>query len=422
MLDIKFIRENRAIVALAAKKKRLKFDVEKLLTVDDERRALLTVIEAKRAEQNESSGKIASMGKGHDRDALLADLKKLKESLKAEEDKLAETMKRWRTLMLEVPNIPDMSVPEGESEKDNVEARVWGTKPSLAFSPKDHIELMTSLSMIDFERGVKAHGFRGYFLKGDGAQLTWALWNYARDFYGKKNYEPFIAPTIVREEFFYGTGHLPNEAEDLYETQDKDYLTGTAEVSMMAYHAGEMLREDELPRRYLAFSPCYRREAGSYGKDVKGIIRVHEFFKIEQLVLSKADHAESARIHEEINRNFEELLESLELPYRRLLICTGDLAPSKVKQYDTEAWFPSQNEYRELSSASYYHDFQSRRFDIRYSSGGKKPYVHSLNCTAIATPRIIGAIVENNQQPDGSVKIPKVLVPYMGMDRIVAKR
>jgi len=421
MLDIKFIRENKDIIDLAAKKKRLKFDVGNLLKVDDERRALLTAIEKKRAEQNEFSNQMAKMAAGGGRDALLSDLKKLKESLKTEEDKLTEVMKKWRKLMLEVPNIPDMSVPEGNSEKDNVEVQTWGTKPSFGFPVKDHLELLTGLGMIDFERGVKAHGFRGYFLKGAGAELTWAIWNYARSFYGKKNYEPFIAPAIVREEFFYGTGHLPKEAEDLYETQDKDYLSGTAEVAMMAYHAGEVLREDELPKRYLAFSPCYRREAGSYGKDVKGIIRVQEFFKIEQLILSKADHAESVKFHEEINRNFEEFLESLALPYRRLLICTGDLAPSKVKQYDTEAWFPSQKAYRELSSASYYHDFQSRRFDIRYASGGKKPYVHSLNCTAVATPRIIGALVENNQEADGSVKIPKVLVPYMGTERIVAK-
>jgi len=421
MLDIKFIRENKDIIDLAAKKKRLKFDVGGLLKVDDERRVLLTAIEKKRAEQNEFSSQMAKMAAGGGRDALLSDLKKLKESLKTEEDKLTEVMKKWRKLMLEVPNIPDMSVPEGNSEKDNVEVQTWGTKPSFGFPVKDHLELLTGLGMIDFERGVKAHGFRGYFLKGAGAELTWAIWNYARSFYGKKNYEPFIAPAIVREEFFYGTGHLPKEAEDLYETQDKDYLSGTAEVAMMAYHAGEVLREDELPKRYLAFSPCYRREAGSYGKDVKGIIRVQEFFKIEQLILSKADHAESVKFHEEINRNFEEFLESLALPYRRLLICTGDLAPSKVKQYDTEAWFPSQKAYRELSSASYYHDFQSRRFDIRYASGGKKPYVHSLNCTAVATPRIIGALVENNQEADGSVKIPKVLVPYMGTERIVAK-
>ncbi|OGG73121.1 serine--tRNA ligase, partial [Candidatus Kaiserbacteria bacterium RIFCSPLOWO2_01_FULL_53_17] len=336
MLDIKFIRENKDIIDLAAKKKRLKFDVGGLLKVDDERRVLLTAIEKKRAEQNEFSSQMAKMAAGGGRDALLSDLKKLKESLKTEEDKLTEVMKKWRKLMLEVPNIPDMSVPEGNSEKDNVEVQTWGTKPSFGFPVKDHLELLTGLGMIDFERGVKAHGFRGYFLKGAGAELTWAIWNYARSFYGKKNYEPFIAPAIVREEFFYGTGHLPKEAEDLYETQDKDYLSGTAEVAMMAYHAGEVLREDELPKRYLAFSPCYRREAGSYGKDVKGIIRVQEFFKIEQLILSKADHAESVKFHEEINRNFEEFLESLALPYRRLLICTGDLAPSKVKQYDTE--------------------------------------------------------------------------------------
>jgi len=312
-----------------------------------------------------------------------------------------------------------MSVPEGESDADNQEVKKWGEPTEFSFTPKDHVELMTALDIADFERGVKAHGFRGYFLKKGGAELSWALWNYARDFYKKKNFEPFIAPTVLRKEHFYGTGHLPKEAEDLYKTQDGDYLSGTAEVAMMAYHSGEVLKEADLPRRYLAFSPCFRREAGSHGKDVKGLIRVQEFFKLEQLILAKADHAESAILHEEINRNFEEFLESLRLPYHRLLICGGDLGVSKVKQYDTEAWFPSQNAYRELSSASYYHDFQTRRFNIRYEGAdGKKFYTYSLNCTAVATPRIIAAIVENYQQADGTIKVPEALVPYVGKDVI----
>lgn len=414
MLDIKFIRENKDLIDDAAAKKRISFKTDELLKEDDKRRELMSSIEKKRAEQNAFSDRISKVTDQAERSELIAGMKLLKDDMQEEEEKLKEVMKTWQKLMLAVPNIPDMSVPPGESEKDNVEAHTWGEKPQFAFPVKDHVELMTGLNMVDFERGTKAHGFRGYFLRGDGADLSWAIWNHARDFYGKKNFVPFIAPSVLHKEFFYGTGHLPKEAEDLYKTQDDDYLSGTAEVAMMAYHADEILKEEELPKRFLAFSPCFRREAGSHSKDTKGLIRVQEFFKIEQLILSKADHMESVKLHEEINRNFEEFIESLKLPYRRLLICGGDLSASKVKQYDTEVWFPSQNTYRELSSASYYHDFQARRFNIRYSAGDKKLHVHSLNCTAVATPRILGAIVENYQQPDGTIAVPEVLQKYLG--------
>ncbi|TSC67198.1 MAG: seryl-tRNA synthetase [Parcubacteria group bacterium Gr01-1014_72] len=422
MLDIRFIRENKELIALAAKKKRIAFKVDALLKIDDERRALLATIEKKRAEQNEQSDKIAGGGMA-ERVALIMQMKEAKEALQKDEERMKEIMRDWQKLMLEVPNIPDISVPEGKGEEDNVEVETRGEKPNFPFTPKNHLELMTALHMADFERGVKAHGFRGYFLTGDGAELSWALWNYARAFFGKKGFTPFIAPAVLKKEYFYGTGHLPKEADDLFKTQDDDYLSGTAEVAMMAYHADEVLREEELPKRYLAFSPCYRREAGSYGKDTKGLIRVQEFFKLEQLILSKADHADSAALHEEINRNFEEFLESLRLPYRRLLICGGDLSASKVKQYDTEAWFPSQNAYRELSSASYYHDFQTRRFNIRYQAkDGKKHYAYSLNSTAVATPRIIAALVENNQRADGGITVPEALRKYLGKDVITPVR
>lgn len=418
MLDIKFIRENKELIAEAARKKRSEFKVDELLKADDERVKLVGKVDELRRQQNEASNGIASAG-GDAKAKLIEKMSSVKTDLQKAEEELKEVMKTWQGLMLTVPNIPDMSVPEGKGEEDNQEVAVWGERRKFDFPIKDHVELMLGLHMVDFERGTKAHGFRGYFLKGDGAQLSWALWNYARDFYGQKNFLPFIAPAIVRKEHFYGTGHLPNEAEDLFKTQDDDYLSGTAEVPMMAYHSEEILKAEELPKRYLAFSPCYRREAGSYSKDTKGLIRIHEFYKVEQLILCKADHEESARLHEEINRNFEEFLESLGLPYHRLLICTGDLGTSKVKQYDTEAWFPSQNKYRELSSASYYHDFQTRRFNIRYKEGDKNLYTHSLNCTAVATPRIIAAIVENYQQADGSILIPKALQPFMGGREII---
>ena len=280
---------------------------------------------------------------------------------------------------------------------------------------------MTSLDMVDFERGTKVHGFRGYFLKNDGALLSWAIWNYARDFFLKRGFSPFMAPTIVHKEFFYGTGHLPADAEDLFNTQDDEYLSGTSEVPMMAYHSDEIV--DGLPKKYLAFSPCYRREAGSHSKDVKGLIRVHEFYKWEQLILCEASHETSDALFEEVNKNVEDFIETLEVPYQRLAICTGDLSASKVKQYDTELWVPKEGKYREIGSASYFHDFQARRFGIRYKdSDGQNKYVHSLNSTAIPTPRILVSLVENFQNADGSVTIPSVLVPYFGKEKIEAKK
>lgn len=419
MLDIKFIRENADLVKDAIRKKHVTFDLDELLKVDVERLEILGKVEQARARQNVVSQEIAK-AEPATRAKLIAEMTQLKTDFKANEDNLAKVMKQWQTLMLQVPNIPDISVPEGANEKENKEVQTWGNKPKFDFPPKDHLELMLALKMVDLERGTKAHGFRGYFLLGAGADLSWALINCARDFFGKKNFVPFIAPAIIKKEYFYGTGHLPREAEDLFKTQDDNYLSGTAEVPMMAYHADEILAVDELPKRYLAFSPCYRREAGSHGKDTKGLIRVHEFFKLEQLVLCRADHAESATIHEEINRNYEEFLELLKLPYRRLLICGGDLSLSKVKQYDTEIWFPSQSVYREGSSASYYHDFQTRRFNIRCrDSDGKSRFAHSLNCTAMATPRLLAAVVENYQTALGSITIPEALRPYFGGREVI---
>lgn len=419
MLDIKFIRENKDIITAGARKKHIDFDVEALLALDDKRKALQASVESKKAKQNEVGIKITT-ATPEERQALINEMQLVKAEFQKEDDVLKELMKEWHGLMLQVPNIPDMSVPEGAGEEENKVVHEWGTKPVFDFEPKNHIDLMLSLDMVDFERGTKTHGFRGYFLKGDGAELSWAVWNYARDFFGKKRFTPFIAPAIIKKEFFYGTGHLPKEAEDLFKTQDEDYLSGTAEVPMMAYHGDEIMKANDLPKRYFAFSPCYRREAGSHGKDTNGLIRVHEFYKLEQLILCKADHAESDAFFEEINRNYEEFIESLNIAYHRLLICGGDLGMSKVKQYDTEVWFPSQNAYREGSSASYFHDFQTRRFNIRYDDGEKKRYAHSLNCTAAATPRLLAAIVENYQNKDGTITIPEVLRPYMGGREIIS--
>ncbi|MFT7558027.1 MAG: seryl-tRNA synthetase [Planctomycetota bacterium] len=419
MLDIKFIREFSDILKKAALKKKIKVNIDKLIKLDDDRLAMLARVEDMRSKQNTVSEEIVRITDPAMRQEKISAMQDLKILLKKEESRLKETTDAWQEIMWQIPNIPDMSVPEGAGEEDNVPVHQWGEVPQFDFPIKDHRDLMLDLGMVDFERGTKVHGFRGYFLRGAGAELSWALWNYARDFFSSKNFVPVIAPAIVRKQNFYGTGHLPAEAEDLYVTQDDDYLSGTAEVSMMGYHSGEVLSMQDLPGRYLSFSPCYRREAGSHGKDTKGLIRVHEFFKLEQLILCEANHQQSDTFFEEINRNHEEFIESLGIPYHRLLICAGDLSASKVKQYDTEVWMPSEHAYRETSSASYFHDYQTRRFNIRYKDDvGKLHFAHSLNCTAAATPRLLAAVVENSQQEDGSLKIPLVLQSYMKTDII----
>ncbi len=413
MLDIKFIRENKDIVALGAKKKAIDFDVNELIKLDDTRRELSVVLEKKRAEQNSYNDKITNASP-EERIKLIEEMKVLKESMTKEDEDLKLVLAQWQKMMLQVPNIPDMSVPDGKDDADNVEIKLWGEKPKFDFEPKDHVELMLNLGMVDFERGAKVHGFRGYFLTGEGVRLTFAIWNYALSFFGQRGFVPVLPPTIVRKSNLYGTGHLPGDVEDFYMTQDGDALAGTAEVPVMAMHADETLDAQKFPIKYLGFSPCYRREAGSHGKDVKGLIRVHEFYKMEQVILCEASHEQSVKLHEELNRNTEEFIESLGIPYHTVINCGGDLGLGQVKKYDIELWVPKENKYREISSASYFHDFQTRRFNIRYKDGdGKLRYAHSLNCTAIPTPRILVSLVENFQMADGTIKIPEVLKKYL---------
>ncbi len=423
MLDIKFIQENLDIVKMAAKKKHIDMDLDRLIVVDTERRSVMSELETKRAEQNRVSADIAGAQDDSVRQQLITEMQSLKTEIQADEEKLKPIIEEWQALMLQVPNIPDMSVPDGDSDEDNVEEKTWGEKPKFDFEPKDHTEIMTNLGMVDFERGTKVHGFRGYYLLGDGARLSWAIWNYANAFFGSKGFDPLLGPAIVRKSNLYGTGHLPNEAEDIYKTQDDDYLIGTSEVSTMGYYADEVIEKAQFPIKHLSFSPCFRREAGSHGKDTKGLIRVHEFFKVEQVVLCEASHETSVRLHEEINRNTEEFIESLGIPYHTVINCGGDLGQGQVKKYDIELWVPMEQKYREISSASYFHDFQTRRFNIRYKDDeGKMRYAHSLNCTAIPTPRILVSLIENFQMADGSVRIPEMLQAYMGKDTIEAKK
>lgn len=416
MLDIHFIRENADLVKAGAAKKRMTVDVDRLIALDDQRKTLRQEMDEKRAEQNRASQTIA-LAHGAEREALLESMRHVKEGFTALEEKYKEVMKEWQELMLTIPNIPDMSVPEGESDADNKEVKAWGEPTKFDFTPKDHIELMTKLGIADFERGTKVAGFRGYFLKGDGVLLANAISQLALKHFASKGHELLIAPSLVRRETFMGTGYLPQGEEDLYKTQDGEYLAGTAEVATMGYYMDETLEASQLPIKLLAYSQCFRREAGAHGKDVRGLIRVHEFFKWEQVVLCEASHTASVEMHEAINRNTEEFMELLGIPYHTVVNCGGDLGLGQVKKYDIELWVPAEKTYREISSASYFHDFQTRRLNIRYRDGeGKMQFAHSLNSTAVPFPRILVSIIENYQQADGSVRVPEALIPYMGKE------
>lgn len=418
MLDIKFIRENSDLIKEAARKKCIDFDVDKFIGIDDKRLVLLKEVEDMRAKQNAESDKIVQMS-GDERQNVINEMKKLKEELSEKEKELKKIEEKWNELMLQVPNVPDPSVPEGESDTDNQEIRKWGDLPNFDFKIKNHLELMQDLGLVDLERGSKVAGFRGYFLKGDGALLSFAILQFTLENIAGCGFEPFIAPSLVREESFMGTGWLPQGKDEVYKTQDDMYLVGTSEVPMMGLHKDEILKEEDLPKTYVAFSPCYRREAGSYGKDTKGIYRLHEFMKVEQIILCEAEHQESVKWHEEITRNAENIMQTLKIPYRVVVNCGADLGLGQVKKYDIEAWVPSEKRYRETHSSSYFHDFQTRRLNVRYKNKeGKIRFVHSLNNTAIATPRILISLLENYQQKDGTVIVPEVLRKYLNKDII----
>lgn len=421
MLDIKFIRENPELIKEAARKKHINFNVDELVSIDQTRLEKLSLVETLRAEQNVVSDKIPS-ATADERADLIAKMTILKDDLKKHEDDLREIMTQWQLLMLAVPNIPDITVPEGDSDADNMEIRQEGEKPNFDFIPKSHIELAEMHDLADFERGTKVSGFRGYFLKNEAAQLSMALWQFATEELNAKGYIPMMVPSLVSKKTLMGTGYLPGGEDDLYRTQDDDYLAGTAEVATMSYYSDEVLDISELPKKIVAWSPCFRREAGSHSKDTKGLYRVHEFMKVEQVILCEANHEQSVQYHEEVNANIESLAQKLGIPYRVVLNCGGDLGQGQVKKYDVELWVPSQNMYREISSASYFHDFQTRRLNIRYKdSEGRMRFVHSLNSTMAPTPRFLIAILENNQQSDGTIKIPEVLQKYMGGKTVIGK-
>ncbi|OGZ31703.1 MAG: serine--tRNA ligase [Candidatus Niyogibacteria bacterium RIFCSPLOWO2_12_FULL_41_13] len=412
MLDIKFIRQNSELVREAIRKKYIDLDLNRLLDVDEKRLELLKEIEGLRAKQNKLAGEIAGL-KGEERDAKIGESKNIKKNLQEKEGEYKKIEEEFNGLMLKVPNIPDPSVPEGKDESFNQEIRKWGEKPTFDFPAKDYLNIMEQNGWLDLERGVKVSGFRGYFLKGKAALLSMAIWKFVVDELVKKGFEPVLAPSLARKENFVGTGWLPSGEKEIYQMDDMG-LVGTSEVSMMGYHKDEILKEEELPKKYVAFSPCFRKEAGAYGKDTKGILRVHEFYKVEQVILCKADHQESVKWHEELTKNAEELNQKLGLHYRAVICSTGETGLGQVKKYDIETWIPSENKYRETHSSSYFHDFQTRRLNIRYrAKDGELYFAHSLNNTAIATPRILIAIIEQRQQKDGTFKLPEILEKYL---------
>jgi seryl-tRNA synthetase len=412
MLDIKFIRENLELCKTAAINKNRVVDWDALLALDEQRRALIGKAEVLRAERNDVSRTRS--------EESIARGKALKEELKTLEETLRTTEEKFSQAMLTVPNVPDPTVPVGKDESENVEVKKWGTPTQFSFTPKDHIELTKSLDLIDFERGAKVGGSRAYFLKNEAAQMELALMYYCQMKLVAKGYTPLIAPSMVKEYTFFGNGQFPWGRDEVYALPKDDlYLAGTAEVPVTAYYSDEVLTEKDLPKKFVAFSPCFRREAGSYGKDTRGVYRLHQFNKIEQVIIAPNETNNSLTLHEELLANAEEILQDLKLPYRVLLMCTGDMGEPQVKKYDVETWMPGRNAYGETMSNSFMGDFQARRLKIRYKAkDGSMKFCHTLNNTAIASPRILVAIFENYQQEDGSILIPEVLQPLMGKKSI----
>ena len=415
MLDIKFIRDNPDLVREGAKKKRIEVDIDRLLEIDEERRNLLKESDQLKAEKNTASQHIARL-KGDEKTAAITRMKHISERIKYLESELNAILKEFNDLMLRVPNPPDEDVPEGKDEFDNVEIRRVGDLPEFNFQPLDHVALGELLDIIDIPRGVKLGGARSYILKNEGVLLEYAVLMFALRRMVELGFTPMITPHLVKDIAMIGTAYFPGGEEQAYTCErDSLHLIGTAEVPVTSYHYDEILEEKDLPRHYCGISPCYRREAGTYGKDTKGLYRIHQFQKVEQVVICRADPEISASEHEFITNNSENLVKDLKLPYRVVIVCTGDLGQPQKRKYDIECWMPSRGGYGETHSSSKFHDFQARRLKMRYrDSGGNIQFCHTLNNTYVATPRILISILECNQQKDHSVIIPEVLRPFMG--------
>jgi len=423
MIDIKQIRENPGKFKKAARDKHFEIDIDKLLEIDTRLREDKSKLQELTTEINKLSKSVPNL-LGAEKESVLgklAELKKTKRRL--HNKKVKELQPEFDKLMLEVPQLPDDDVLHGKDDTENVEIRKEGEIRQFDFEPKDHVQLGQALGIIDIERGVKLAGARNYFLKGDGALLHWAVLRFAMDQMVGKGYVPMSVPVLMKDEAMTGTGFFPGFEDQTYR-MEKDLLNlaGTAEVPLTAYHMGEILKADELPLKYVALSSCFRREAGAAGKDTYGLFRIHQFDKVEQVVICKNSVEESNKFHEEILANAEAVMQALELPYRVVNVCTGDLGRGQAKKYDIETWMPSRKNYCETHSASKLYEFQARRLNLRYkdSTTKKNLFCHTLNNTVIASPRILIPILELYQNADGSVTIPKVLRPYMnGKEKIV---
>jgi seryl-tRNA synthetase len=407
MLDIKFIRQNPDRVKEGIAKKQVKIDIDRLLELDEKKREYLKKIESLRAEQNK-------LGKED-----ITRAQDIKSQIKEIEPKLEGIEGELEKLMRQIPNLPLDDVPVGKDEKDNVVLREWGKKSQFKFKPKDYLEIAEKLDIIDVKRAAKVAGTRFGYLKGKAVLLEFALVKLAFDVLTKENFVPIIPPVMLKPEMMEGMGYIERGGEEIYYIEkDKLYLIGTSEQSIGAMHAGEILEEKELPKRYVGFSTCFRREAGAYGKDTKGILRVHQFDKVE--MFSFCHPEKSKEEHQFFLKMEERLMQLLQIPYRVVQICTGDLGNPAAQKYDIEAWMPSQGQHRETHSTSNCTDFQARRLNVRYrdSKTKKLEFVHTLNGTAYAIGRILIAIIENYQQKDGSIKVPKALQKYIGFKKI----
>jgi len=439
MLDIKFIRTHKKEVANAAKVKNMQVDLDKLLKLDDEKRDLQTKIETLRAKRSQIADEISTIihKKEHNKDkieTLKNEAQSVKNMLKDLEPQLVEVSEALFELSLTVPNIPAKDAPIGPDESGNKVIASYGEKPKFNFKIKDHLTLGQELDLFDLDRGTKVSGFRGYYLKNELAVLHMAVLQFAFEKMLAKGFTPMIVPTLVHKEALTGSGHFPFGKEEIYQIANPGklsdgakiteplYLVGTAEPSLLAYRMNEMLDEKELPLKYFGFSACYRSEVGSYGKDTKGLYRLHEFAKIEQVVICEADHKIADKYFQELRQNSEDILQALKLPYQVLEICTGDMGAGKYKMYDIETWMPARQKYCETHSNSHLTDWQTRRLNIRYKTkDGKKVFAYALNNTALASPRILIAILENYQTADGNINIPSELWKYTGFKQIIKK-
>lgn len=420
MLDCRFVRENIEKVRDALIKRGYDIDLSVFLSIEEERLRLLRESEELRNKRNvfsEEIGRLKRQGRGAE--GLIAEMKAVSERIKGIEDTLKGIEERTLAFLLNLPNIPHKSVPVGKDESENVEIRRWGEPRRFDFEPLNHWDIAEMLDIVDFNRGSKIAGARFSVMKGSGARLERALMNFMLDLNTSKGYKEIFPPILVNRDSMTGTGQLPKFEEELFRTVDPEfYLIPTAEVPVTNIHRDEILKETDLPIYYTAYSPCFRREAGSYGKDVRGLIRQHQFNKVELVKFVRPENSYDEL--ESLTRDAEDILQRLGLPYRIVALCTGDLGFSAAKTYDLEVWLPGQQRYREISSCTNFEDFQARRTNIRFRREGKKgtEFVHTLNGSGLAIGRTVVAILENYQQRDGSVIIPEVLRPYMGIEVI----